>query len=91
MVRICIYVAIVIGLVSCTWTSEVTDNGKWPWMHTKYLTKSNWTTALKANQESSKVHHSVWFIFHYLHYCGFCKKAEPGWEAIAEYGAGTSE
>jgi hypothetical protein len=43
---------------------------------------------VKANEKSSKIHHSVWFIFKYLTYCGYCQKAKPGWEAAARYAAG---
>lgn len=56
-----------------------------PWTKTKYLTRSNWSSLLTPNDNSSDHQHSVWFIFHYLNYCGFCKKDEPGWEAVAQY------
>jgi hypothetical protein len=83
-----IYLSIFFLLFSSSSSDQVENDVKWTWHKTKYLTRSNWTSSLKANDPSSKVHHPVWFIFNYLSYCGFCKKAEPGWEAAAQYAAG---
>ena len=58
------------------------------WIKTKYLTRSNWTLSLNSNVYSSGIRPPVWFIFHYLSYCGVCKKAKPGWEASAQYAEG---
>ncbi|CAF1263111.1 unnamed protein product [Adineta ricciae] len=66
------------------------DDGHWPWHKTKYLTRANWTSALKADTSTSKVRQPVWIVFYYLTYCGFCKLAEPGWEAAAQYATGWS-
>jgi hypothetical protein len=85
-----IYLLIFIFLFSSSWSYVVKDDGKSPWIKTKYLTRSNWTSSLKANDNSTKIHHPVWFVFKYLTYCGLCKKAEPGWEAAAQYAAGKS-
>lgn len=88
------YLLIFVLLFSLTWSDVVEegeedgDEGDWPWIKTKYLTRSNWTSTLKANSKTSKLHHPVWFIFQYLTYCGFCKAAKPGWEAAAQYAAG---
>lgn len=54
----------------------------WPWTKTRYLARSNWSSLVVPHGDEQ---HSVWFIFHYLNYCGHCKRAEPGWEAIAQY------
>jgi hypothetical protein len=83
-----IYLSIFFLLFSFSRSDIVEDDGKWIWHKTKYLTRSNWTSLLKPNNHSSKIHHPVWFIFNYLAYCGLCKKAEPGWEAAAQYAAG---
>jgi hypothetical protein len=83
-----IYLLIFFLLFSSSWTSVVKEDGEWSWIKTKYLTRSNWTSSLKPNTNSSKLHHPVWFIFEYLAYCGFCKAAQPGWEAAAQYAAG---
>ena len=83
-----IYLSIFFFLFSFSWTYVVNDVEESPWIKTKYLTRSNWTTSLKQNSISSKLHHPVWFIFQYLTYCGHCKKAMPGWEATAQYAAG---
>jgi hypothetical protein len=74
---------LLIFLYFCSFSSTYTiqDDGQWPWTKTKYLTRSNWTSELVSTDD----HHSVWFIFHYLNYCGYCQKAEPGWEAVAQY------
>ncbi|CAF1153829.1 unnamed protein product [Adineta steineri] len=85
-----LYLSIVFFLVSCSWSYIVEEDSVGPWHATKYLTRSNWTSSLKANNQSTKLHHPVWFVFHYLTYCGFCKQAKPGWEAAAQYAAGWS-
>jgi hypothetical protein len=72
---------ILIYFCSFSWTFTIKNDGAWPWTKTKYLTRSNWSSLLSPNENQ----HSVWFLFHYLNYCGYCKKAEPGWEAIARY------
>jgi len=82
-----IYLSIFFLLFSFSWTYIIEDDGEWSWIKTKYLTRSNWTSSLKPNTNSSKLHHPVWFIFNYLAYCGFCKVAKPGWEAAAQYAA----
>lgn len=62
------------------------DSTGWPWSQTKYLTQSNWTTFVRSRDSSSnKTSEPVWLIFYYLHYCGFCKRVESGWEAVARY------
>ena len=73
---------ILISFCSLSWSSMMNDNGVWPWTKTKYLTRSNWSSLLLPNSDHQP---SVWFIFHYLNYCGYCKRAEPGWEAVARY------
>lgn len=83
-----IYLSIVFLLFSSAWTYVVEEDEEWPWTKTKYLTRSNWTSSLKPNTNSSKLHNPVWFVFHYLTYCGFCKAAKPGWEAAAKYATG---
>lgn len=83
-----IYLLIFFLLFTTSWSYKVEDDGEWPWIKTKYLTRSNWTTLLKPNTHSSKLHHPVWFVFKYLNYCGICKTAKPGWEAAAQYAAG---
>lgn len=84
-----IYLSIFFLLFSSTWTYVVRDgDGVSPWIKTKYLTRANWTSSLKPNTNSSKLHNPVWFVFKYLTYCGFCKAAKPGWEAAAQYAAG---
>ena len=84
-----IFLLIVVLLFSLSWSYIVEEEeGEWPWIKTKYLTRSNWTSTLKANTNSSKLHNPVWFIFQYLTYCGYCKAAKPGWEAAAQYAAG---
>ena len=84
MLRSYIYLSIFVLLCSSAWTYIVEEeDDEWPWIKTKYLTRANWTSTLKPNVPSSKLHHPVWFIFHYLTYCGFCKAAKPGWEAAA--------
>lgn len=87
----CVLLVVVLFTFTSTATDQVEDDGHWPWTHTKYLTRSNWTTLLKANEKSSKIHHSVWFIFYYLNYCGHCKQQMPGWETAAEYAAGMNK
>lgn len=85
------YLLIFVLLFSLTWSDVVEedeDEDDWPWIKTKYLTRANWTSTLKANSPASKLHHPVWFIFQYLTYCGYCKAAKPGWEAAAQYAAG---
>ncbi|CAF4986294.1 unnamed protein product, partial [Rotaria sp. Silwood1] len=78
-------------LFSSSWAYIVDEHdGKWSWNNTKCLTRSNWTSSLKANNNSSKLHHPVWFIFYYLSYCGFCTRVKPGWESAAQYAAGWS-
>jgi len=74
---------IIISFCSLSWSNTIEDDGIWPWTKTNYLTRSNWSSLLIPN--SSENQHSVWFIFHYLNYCGYCKRAEPGWEAVARY------
>ena len=80
-----IYLSIIFFLFSISWCKVINDNEKYSWVKAKYLTRSNWTSTLKANTNSSKIHHPVWFIFHYLNYCGYCKQAKPGWESVAQY------
>ncbi|CAF4768826.1 unnamed protein product [Rotaria sp. Silwood1] len=85
------YLSIVFLLFSSSWAYIVDEHdGKWSWNNTKCLTRSNWTSSLKANNNSSKLHHPVWFIFYYLSYCGFCTRVKPGWESAAQYAAGWS-
>ena len=74
--------------VSISLTYMVKHDDNWSWIKTKYLTRSNWTSSLNSNTYSSETQPPVWFIFHYLSYCGFCKKAKPGWEASARYAEG---
>ncbi|CAF0878512.1 unnamed protein product [Rotaria sordida] len=82
---------VVFLLFSSSWSYVVDEHdGKWSWINAKYLTRSNWTSSLKANNNASKIHHPVWFIYHYLSYCGFCKRYKPQWESIAQYAAGWS-
>jgi hypothetical protein len=83
-----IYLSIFFLLFSFSWTNVVNDVEDSPWIKTKYLTRTNWTSSLKPNNSSSKLHNPVWFIFNYLTYCGYCKQAKPGWEAAAQYAAG---
>lgn len=88
------YLLLIFLLFTCSWSSVVEDNSDDTallWNKTKYLTRSNWTTSLKPNTAGSKLHNPVWFIFHYLKYCGFCKTAKPGWEAAAQYAAGKNQ
>ncbi|CAF4018886.1 unnamed protein product, partial [Rotaria sordida] len=47
----------------------IQDQGIWPWIKTKYLTRSNWTSELLANNDTSDDQHP----------------AKPGWEAAAQY------
>ncbi|CAF4272281.1 unnamed protein product, partial [Adineta steineri] len=62
----------------------INDDNTWPWKKTNYLSRSNWSSLLNPNNNNNN-QHPVWFIFYYLNYCGYCKKAEPGWEAVAQY------
>jgi hypothetical protein len=71
-----------------SWSYIVEEEDQHVWIKTKYLTRSNWTSSLKPNNNTSKLHHPVWFLFTYLTYCGYCKAAKPGWEAAAQYAAG---
>ncbi|CAF2330908.1 unnamed protein product [Rotaria sp. Silwood2] len=85
------YLSIVFLLFSSSWTYVVNEqDGKWSWSNAKHLTRSNWTSSLKANNNSSKIHHAVWFIYNYLNYCGYCKRFKPIWESAAQYAAGWS-
>jgi len=79
------HLLIFISFCSFSWTYTIKNDGIWPWTETKYLTRSNWSSFLIPNNNSSDNQHSIWFIFYYLNYCGYCKKAEPGWEAVARY------
>lgn len=90
MIQSFIYCSLLIFLLGLTRADQIQDVQTFSWVHTKYLTRSNWSTSLKANEKSSKIHHSIWFIFNYLNYCGYCKKLKPGWEAAAEYASGWS-
>jgi hypothetical protein len=85
----CFNLLILIHFCSFSWSDAIKNDGTWPWTKTKYLTRSNWSSLLIPHNNSSDEQHSIWFIFHYLNYCGYCKKAEPGWEAIARYAIST--
>jgi thiol-disulfide isomerase/thioredoxin len=83
-----IYLSIFFLWFSSSWSYTIEDEDESPWIKTKYLTRSNWTSSLKSNINSSKLHHPVWFIFSYLTYCGHCRAVKPGWEAAAQYASG---
>lgn len=85
------YLSIVFLLFTSSLTSPAEHSGKWTWVNTKHLTRANWTSSLKANANSPKINHSVWFIYYYLNYCGFCKKFKSHWEAVGQYAAGTKK
>jgi hypothetical protein len=74
---------IIISFCSLSSGDTVKNDGTWPWTKTKYLTRSNWSSLLIPNSFENE--NSVWFIFHYVNHCGYCKRAEPSWEAVAQY------
>ncbi|CAF2070690.1 unnamed protein product [Rotaria magnacalcarata] len=85
------YLSIVFLVFSSSWTSHVAHGEEWSWSNTRHLIRSNWTSSLKANTNTSKINHSVWFIFYYLNYCSVCKKYQSYWEVTGEYAAGWSK
>ncbi|UJR33827.1 hypothetical protein I4U23_021251 [Adineta vaga] len=85
-----LHLFVVFLLIGFSYSYMVEDDDASLWHKTKYISRANWTSTLKANTNTSKIHQPVWFVFHYLTYCGFCKQAKPGWEAAAQYASGWS-